>query len=130
MYLHELKAEHIARYKAAKLKDEYDPKTINNQVAMLRRMLVIAVEWGKIPHIPAIKWQLRVPPPTFDFLDFDEAERLIHAADPDLARPWSWSRSRPASVTASSSPYGGRTSLAGTRSATPSRRTSSCAELH
>ena len=79
-------AEAIARYKAAKLKDEYDPKSVNNQLAILRRMLAVAAEWGRIAHVPAIKWQLRVPPPTFDFLTFEEAERLVAGAN-DTSRP-------------------------------------------
>jgi integrase len=77
----EIGAEHVARYKAAKLKLEFDPKTVNNQLAVLRRMLAVAVEWGRLGHVPAVKWQLRAPPPEFDFLAFDEAERLVAAAD-------------------------------------------------
>lgn len=83
MPLDAINAEAVARYKAAKLKDQYDPKTVNNQLAILRRMLAIAAEWGRIAHVPAIKWQLRVPPPTFDFFTFEEAERLVVAADPE-----------------------------------------------
>ncbi|MGD0526288.1 MAG: tyrosine-type recombinase/integrase [Polyangiaceae bacterium] len=30
--------------------------------------------------MPAAKWQLRAPPPAFDFLTFDEATRLVDAA--------------------------------------------------
>ncbi len=30
--------------------------------------------------MPAAKWQLRAPPPAFDFLTFDESTRLVDAA--------------------------------------------------
>jgi integrase len=42
---------------------------------MLRKMLVVAVEWQLLDHVPAFKW-LKVPEQKFDFLDFDEAKRL------------------------------------------------------
>jgi integrase len=81
--LNKIGAEQIARYKAGKLKLEYQPKTINNQLAVLRRMLAVAVEWGLLDHVPPTKWLMRAPPPAFDFLTFEEAERLVRAADPD-----------------------------------------------
>jgi integrase len=76
----EIGAEHVAKFKAAKLKDAYNRKSITNQLAVLRRMLAVAVEWGRIPHMPGAKWQLRAPAPPFDFLTFDEAPRLVEAA--------------------------------------------------
>ncbi len=76
----EVGAEHVAKFKAAKLKDEYNRKSITNQLAVLRRMLAVAVEWGRIPHMPGAKWQLRAPAPPFDFLTFDEAPRLVEGA--------------------------------------------------
>jgi integrase len=42
-------------------------------------MLSVAVEWDHLDHVPAVKW-LRVPPQRFDFLDFDEAQRLVAGA--------------------------------------------------
>jgi len=57
-------------------------KSINNHLAVLRRSLAIAVEWGLIESIPVIRW-LELPPPEFDFLTTAEAHRLIEAADPD-----------------------------------------------
>lgn len=80
--LDKIGAEQIARYKAQKLKLEYKPKTINNQLAVLRRILAVAVEWGRLDHVPPTKWLMRSPPPAFEFLTFEEAERLVHAADP------------------------------------------------
>ncbi len=73
--------ERIAEFKAAKLRDEFSPKSINNHLAVLRRLLAVAEEWGKLGHVPKFKW-LRVPAPAFDFLTFEEAERVVAAADP------------------------------------------------
>ena len=83
MRLNKIGAEQVARYKAAKLKLEYDPKSINNQLAILRRLLAVAVEWGRLEHVPPLKWLMRAPPPAFDFLTFQEAERLVNGASPE-----------------------------------------------
>jgi integrase len=57
-------------------------KTINNALTILRKLLAVAEEQGVIEHIPRIRF-FRVEKPAFDFLDFDEAERLVNAADND-----------------------------------------------
>lgn len=71
--------ERIEGFKAKKLEEELAPKTINNLLTVLRRILAVAAEWGKIKSVPHVRW-LKVPPPDFDFLDFDEARRLAAAA--------------------------------------------------
>lgn len=83
MRLDQIGPEHVARYKAAKLKDDYDPKSINNQLAVLRKLLAVAVDWGRIEHVPAVKWLMRAAPPPFDFLTFEEGERLVNATSPE-----------------------------------------------
>ena len=55
-------------------------KTINNCLTVLRRMLVIAYKRGLIDKVPEVEW-LKTAKPEFDFFDFDEAERLVAAAD-------------------------------------------------
>lgn len=55
------------------------PKTVNNQLTVLRRCLATAVEWGLLAQVPVIKW-LDAAEPAFDFLDFAEADRLLEAA--------------------------------------------------
>jgi integrase len=72
--------ELIERYKAAKLKEGLAPKTINNHLTVLHKLLCVARQWGKLANVPAIQW-LRVPPPEFDFLTFEEADELLAAAD-------------------------------------------------
>ena len=56
------------------------PKTINNCLTVLRRMLSIARKRGLIENVPEVEW-LRPPKPDFDFLTYEEAERLVKAAD-------------------------------------------------
>jgi len=74
----------IEAYKASKLGGEkpLSPKTINNHLTVLRKLLDVAVEWKRLSHVPKFKW-LKVPKPRFDFFDFDEAERLIAGAAPE-----------------------------------------------
>ncbi len=56
------------------------PKTINNCLTVLRRMLSIARKRGLIENVPEVEW-LRPPKPDFDFLTYEEAERLVKAAN-------------------------------------------------
>lgn len=83
--LDEIDSRGIERYKAEKLEQGLSPKTVNNTLTILRRMLVLATEWGLLKDIPKVKW-LKAPKPEFYFLDFDEAERLVTHAD-DEWRP-------------------------------------------
>jgi integrase len=80
LMLSEVNARTIEAYKAKKLAAELSPKTINNHLTVLRKMLCVAQEWDLVEHVPPVKW-LRVPPQKFDFLSFEEAERLVKAAD-------------------------------------------------
>lgn len=80
LLIKDINAAHIEVYKAKKLKQGLARKSINNHLTVLRRVLAIAVEWGIIAHVPAIRW-LELPPAEFDFLTFSEARLLIAAAD-------------------------------------------------
>ncbi len=55
------------------------PKTINNALAVLSKMLRYAEEIEIIKKVPRIR-MLKICNTKFDFLDFDEAERLLEAA--------------------------------------------------
>ena len=59
------------------------PKTVNNCLMVLRRMLVVARKRGLIEYVPELE-RLKAPQPDFDFLDFDEADRLLGAAEGQL----------------------------------------------
>lgn len=54
-------------------------KSVTNVMAVLHRLLVVAVLRGKLAAVPVFEW-LRVPRPDFDFLTFSEADRLLAAA--------------------------------------------------
>jgi integrase len=72
----------IEAYKAKKLAAKLKRKTINNHLTVLRKMLSTACEWQLIPSVPPIKW-MKPPPPEFDFLTFEEANRLIESSEDD-----------------------------------------------
>jgi integrase len=79
----------IAAYKAKKLKPSdggkgLTAKTINNHLTVLRKCLVLAKEWGRLAVVPTVGF-LRVKKPEIDFFTFDEAARLLAAAERD---PW------------------------------------------
>jgi integrase len=57
------------------------PKSINNALTVLRKLLAVAQEQGVIAHLPRVKLFHAASAP-FEFLDFDEANRLVAAADP------------------------------------------------
>jgi integrase len=78
--LDEIGAREIEAFKSLKLRQRKSAKTVNNMLTILRKMLSVAQEWGTIPFVPKVKW-LRVPSNKFDFLTFEEADRLIAAAD-------------------------------------------------
>jgi len=91
MRLDEIRVAQIEDFKAdmrkkvsgkGKRKKPLSPKTINNALTCLRKLLATAAEQGVIEHVPSIKW-LKVEKPPFDFLSFDEAERLISSAEPE-----------------------------------------------
>jgi integrase len=79
--LDEIGQKEIETYKSQKLKEGLSPKSINNQLATLHKLLDVAVDWGILEHVPRVKW-LRGPKTEFDFLTFDETDRLLAAAEP------------------------------------------------
>ncbi len=74
----------VERFKATQLAKGLSPKTVNNQLTVLRRMFVIAKRWELIESMPGIHW-LKSPKPDYDFFDFKEAQRLVDAADGEWA---------------------------------------------
>ncbi|EDM79632.1 site-specific recombinase, phage integrase family protein [Plesiocystis pacifica SIR-1] len=78
MRLSQIGPRQIERYKALKAKT-LSAKTINNHLTTVRKMLVVASEWGYLEAVPSVKW-MRAPKPEFRFLDFEEADRLLEGA--------------------------------------------------
>lgn len=85
-------AREIEAYKAARLSSRTNkgtkpkPKTINEEIAILSKMLNVAHEWGEIDLVPPIR-RLKVQAPEIEYLDFDEAERLLKVAGAER-EPW------------------------------------------
>lgn len=77
----------IEAYKARRLDDGLSNKTVNEELAILSKLLDFANEIGDLPTSPPKIRRLKTQAPSFDFLDFDEAERLLEAAR-DAPDPW------------------------------------------
>lgn len=82
MRLDEIGPREIERFKSAKRKEGLAPKTINNYLSVLHKMLTVARGWGEIGAVPHMEW-LEAADPDFDFLDFDEAKKLVDDAETD-----------------------------------------------
>jgi integrase len=70
----------IEEFKARKLGDKIKPKSINNFLTVLRKLLNVAVDYEILDHVPRVKW-MKAPKGDFDFLSFEEADRLFDAAE-------------------------------------------------
>ncbi len=53
------------------------PKTVNNVLAVLRRLLSVAVEWGVITTMPCTVRHVKASSPVMAFHDFAAYERLV-----------------------------------------------------
>ena len=82
MPLEKITAGEVERFKAHQKRSEAKAKTINNRLTVLRRMLVVATEWGKLSHAPRIKLAKKEPL-KFRFLDFDESKQFLAGAAPE-----------------------------------------------
>ena len=70
----------VERYKAAKV-DDVKPKTVNNHLTVLRRMLGVAVRWKKMSGPPPEVSMMKLPETEPEFLGFDETKALLAATD-------------------------------------------------
>jgi integrase len=80
--LEQVGIEQIERFKSRQLGSGLHPKSVNNQLTVLRKALATAVDWRLIDHVPPIKW-LKLPPQDFDFFNQDESNRLLAATPPE-----------------------------------------------
>lgn len=56
------------------------PKTVNNVLSVLNKLLKTAVRWKLLPVMPVTVDLLQVPPPSFSFYEFDEFALLSKEA--------------------------------------------------
>ena len=80
--LDEVGVREIEALKAKLLAAGKAPHTVNNVLAVFGKLVNYAVEIGVLEKAPRVKL-VKVPPQKFDFLTFDEYERLQKAARPE-----------------------------------------------
>jgi integrase len=75
----------IEAYKAKKLAEGLDRKSINNHLTALRKMLNLAVEYGELDRAAKVRGFNLKPEFVADdeYLDFAEADRFLRAAAPE-----------------------------------------------
>jgi hypothetical protein len=75
----------VEKYKALKLEEGHNKKSINNHLTALRKLLNLANEYRVINQVPKIRgFKVKVDYITDDeFLRFEEAVRLVRAAVPE-----------------------------------------------
>lgn len=71
----------VAAFQTKKLAEGLSPKTVNNALAVLGKMLHLAAERDLVKHVPRLK-KLRPPKPDADYLTFEEADAVLAAAEP------------------------------------------------
>ena len=76
--LDEITGLDIEEFRAMQLK-RLKPKTINGQVGTLLKCLRTAIEWGELGKVPIIR-PLRCDPEEFDYLNEDDANKLLQAS--------------------------------------------------
>lgn len=78
--LSEIRGQLVEQYKGRKLEAGYNPKSINNQLAVLSGSLRAAVEWNELATLPSIRrLKTTLPPPRF--LRPSEVEQVVLAAE-------------------------------------------------
>lgn len=70
----------IEKFKALKAREGLSNKSINNYLAVLRKLLVTAEDWNLLEKVPKIKL-LKVMPCKTDYLSFKECDELTSSAD-------------------------------------------------
>lgn len=76
--LDQIKSEDVQRLKRSLR--ERAPKTVNNVLTVLGKLLRVAVQWDVIPSMPCRIELLKAPKAEKSFYEFDELVRLLEAA--------------------------------------------------
>lgn len=85
--LNQIGAREVEAFKARRKSEGVCNKTINEELAILSKLLDFATEVGDLRTAPPRIRRLKTQPPPFDFFDFDEAARLARAAR-EASDPW------------------------------------------
>ena len=80
--LEDITSRDVENYKAKRLAEGLAAKTINNHLAVLRKVLRVAAEWGLTASDPAIR-PLKVAQPQVRFLTFEDSAALLNAVAPE-----------------------------------------------
>jgi integrase len=80
--LDEITTRHVEAFKAEKLAAELAPKTINNLLTCLGKMLRYAADCDIVEKLPRIKF-VKTCRKAIDFLQYDELDRLVEGAKHD-----------------------------------------------
>lgn len=79
--LDEITTAEIARLKSWMIGErKLKAATVNNTLALISKILKVAVEWDVIPTVPCRITRLKVQAPHPEFYDFEEFERIVGAA--------------------------------------------------
>lgn len=78
--LAEITNQNIEQYKAQKLYENKSAKSINNHLAVLRKLLVTAEEWELLNKIPKVKL-LKVMSKDADYLTIEDCNKLLASAE-------------------------------------------------
>lgn len=86
LFLDEIGPLQVEKYKARRLKDGVTKSTTNRCLAVLRKMLTLAVEWGYLEKdaVPKIKFFPEKDNRKERFLTNEEEQRLLASASPTL----------------------------------------------
>jgi integrase len=76
--LHEIGPEQVEAVATRMLGRELSKKYVNNALTVLRTLLIYAKRSGRVLNVPAVE-TLKTDRGAFDFLDFDEYDRLVGA---------------------------------------------------
>lgn len=85
--LNEIGVRDVERFKARRRDDGVGNKSINEELAILSKLLDYAHEIGELLTTPVRIRRLKTQKPGFDFFNFEEAAQLVAAAE-DAPRPW------------------------------------------
>ncbi len=83
--LSEVTASKVERFKAFLLKRPLCAKSINNYLIILKKLIACAMEWGLLDAMPRFRLMKTTPPP-FRYLDSEQSERLLDAAQTPMLR--------------------------------------------